>query len=157
MLVYTGWPAWSRRPGIRTALALPAIACIVLVESGLLYRESLPASETGHYFQSRPTSWQFFVTAYTIGYAVLSVAVLMGAARRDGRKQFWVTRAMLLRTLVPVVVVSNALNGGLSVFGIDPPYLGSVFCSAVGLAVGIGTLKQAWRCPARTDGRWLPS
>lgn len=150
MLVYTGWPAWARRRWLRAALALPVIGCVVLVQSGALYHEFLPASANGHYFQSRPTSWQFFVTAYTILYASLSAAVLLGAARRDGRKQFWVTGAMLLRTLVPVVVVSNVLNGGLSVFGIDPPYLGSVFCSGVALAVGIGTLKQEHFAPIAT-------
>ena len=36
VLVYTGWPSWTRRTWVRAALALPALACVHLVHTGRL-------------------------------------------------------------------------------------------------------------------------
>lgn len=142
VLIYTGWPRWTRPTWVRASLALPGLACVYLVHAGLLYREFLPASVNGLYFQSRPTGFQAFVIGYIISYAALSVVVLLGAARKHGSPQFRATGAILLRALLPAALVGAVTNGSLSPFGFDLPYLGSLLVTAVAAFVGVGTLRE---------------
>jgi signal transduction histidine kinase len=144
VLVYTGWPDWTRPTWVRGALALPALACVYLVHSGQLYKEFLPASVNGLHFQSRPTSFQAFVIGYILTYATLSVGVLFGAGRKHRSPQFRATGRILLRALVPAALVGAITNGTLSPFGFDLPYLGSILCSVVATIVGVGTIKRAF-------------
>ncbi len=142
VLLYTRWPRWTQPLWVRALLALPGVVCVYLVHAGLLYREFLPVGEGTWYFQSRSTSWQAFVMAYVVSYAVLSVLGLLGAARQHANLQFRATGLVLLRALAPAAVVGVVTNGSLSPFGFDFPYLGSILCSIVAAIVGIGTLRR---------------
>ena len=152
-LLYAGHQRSARSLRLTALRLLPVAACVWLVFSGALYREFVPANVNGLYFQSRTTGWQALVVLYFVSYVGWACWALIAEARRQGDQALRMTSRLLLFGLLPVVVVGCTVNGGLSVWGIDPPYLGSILASLFAVFGAVGTLQRHYFVPLVTVRR----
>lgn len=144
---YTRWPRWLRHPAALLLLFAPAVGCVVLVEGGLLYREFLPASVNGMYFQSRSTGWQVAINFYHGACVISAAAILLLAARRQGVDAFRTSGRFVAQVVVPMGLLAGIINGGLSPLGVDLPFAASVLLAVAFVITGVGMLRRDYFAP----------
>ncbi|MBW2703670.1 MAG: response regulator [Deltaproteobacteria bacterium] len=133
MLAYMGAERVLRSFVLNGLMLLPVVGILILEWIGLMHSHYIPAHVNGLFFQSVATPWIYPMLIYFIGYILLGAVLTARHARRTGVNAFRGPGRLALLVFTPAVFFGGLLNGGLSLFGFQTPYLGSIIACFVGL------------------------
>lgn len=129
---------------VNGVLVLPGLASIGLVVAGLLNVSHATAAQHGGYFYTTMSPWQGAVASYIVVYSALAIGALWWSVHRDSTMFATRSGKVFVGGAAVVAVCALVFNGGLVFFGIEIPYLGSVFATAF----AVGFSMAAWRLGA---------